>query len=41
MIDEIEEFGDPQYSGPDSPLIKEVTASGDGRIDIEIAPKSP
>ena len=39
MMEEIEEFGAPEYNTPQSPLIKIVPADGDGRIDIEIPPR--
>ena len=35
----VETFGPPIYDSPQSPLVKEVTSDGDGRIDIEIPGK--
>jgi hypothetical protein len=36
MVDETVSIGSQQYSGFQSPLIVEVTADSDGRVDIEI-----
>ena len=36
MIDELVHMGPEKYGGPDSPLIVELTADSDGRIDIQI-----
>ena len=36
MVDEIVPISPIQYEGRQSPLVVEVTSSGDGRIDIEI-----
>ena len=35
-VDEIVLLGPPEYEGPNSPLVREVTDDMDGRIDIEI-----
>jgi hypothetical protein len=39
MMVAIETFGPPIYDSPQSPLVKEVTSDGDGRIDVEIPGK--
>jgi hypothetical protein len=36
MVDETVPLGAAGYDGVDSPLVEEVTAGGDGRIDVEI-----
>ena len=41
LVDELVTISPPEYDSPQSPLIKEVTAAGDGRIDIEIPGTSP
>jgi hypothetical protein len=39
MVDEAVNIGSPKYAGPQSPLVKEVKADGDGCINLEIPPK--
>jgi hypothetical protein len=36
MVEETVPIGPPEYVGEKSPLIREITADSDGRIDIEI-----
>lgn len=35
-VDEVVLLGPPEYEGPNSPLVREITDDMDGRIDIEI-----
>jgi hypothetical protein len=36
IVDETEQLGPAEYSGPNSPLIVDVSSDGDGKIDIEL-----
>jgi hypothetical protein len=36
VVDQTVAVGPPQYAGSQSPLVREITADSDGRIDIEI-----
>ena len=38
-VDETVRVGPPRYAGNQSPLVREVTADSDGRIDVEIPAK--
>jgi len=40
MIDELERVSADEYAGEQSPLIKEITRESDGRLDLEVPPRS-